>query len=182
MDPFLGEVRIFTWSWAPEGWALCDGASLQVQQNAALNALLGQTFGGNGTTLFNLPDLRGRTPIHVGLGQDGIYYQNGNSGGTEKVTLTAGTSPPHMHKVNALSGTKGNFALAKSGLPATVGMSSTATSNPVNIYTTFNSSLSMTLNAATFSTEGSSTGHNNMQPFLVMNFCIATMGLFPPRQ
>lgn len=180
MDPFLGEIRTFPWSWAPQGWALCDGTQLPVQQNLALNALLGQTFGGNGSTMFALPDLRGRTPIHVGLGPDGQTYLYGQKGGVETVTLTLSNLPPHIHTVNALSGTTGNAPGAKSALPATVGVSG---KNPtVNIYSVPNAAPMVSLSGDTFSTEGGSAPHNNMQPFLVLNFCIATAGIFPPRQ
>lgn len=182
MDPFLGEVRMFTWSWAPQGWALCNGAQLPVQQNAALNALLGQTFGGNGSTMFGLPNLCGRTPIHVGVGQDGVYYQPGNTGGTENVTLTAATMPQHTHQVNALNGTKGNASQPKSALPATVGLPNPSPNAAINIYAPPGTGNAVMLNPATFSTVGGGAGHNNMQPFLVMNFCIATSGIFPPRQ
>lgn len=181
MDPFLGEVRIFPWSWAPQGWALCNGALLPAQQNAALNALLGQTYGGNGTTQFALPDLRGRTPIHIGVGPDGLTYQQGKAGGAETVALTAATMPQHTHAVNALGGTKGNAAQPKSAIPATVGVAATVTS-AVNIYAVATAGPATQLNAGTFSTEGSGAAHNNMQPFQVLNFCIATLGLFPPRQ
>ena len=180
MDPFLGEVRIFPWSWAPNGWALCNGASLPIQQNAALNALLGQTFGGNGSTTFNLPDLRGRTPVHLGVGQDGLSYNNGQAGGAETVTLTVANMPQHNHAVNALGGTKGNAGAATSALPATVGIGSGGTT--INIYSVATAASTVQLTADTFSTEGGSTAHNNLQPFMVMNFCIATLGLFPPRQ
>jgi len=180
VDPFLGEVRIFPWSWAPDGWALCNGAQLPAQQNAALNALLGQTFGGNGSTMFNLPDLRGRTPVHVGLGQDGMYYQGGQTGGAETVTLTLANMPQHNHAVNALGGTKGNSGIPTSCLPATVGVGTGGTT--VNIYGVATAAAVTTLANDTFSTEGSSAPHNNMQPFAVMNFCIATLGIFPPRQ
>ncbi|WP_199229465.1 tail fiber protein [Azospirillum sp. TSO22-1] len=181
MDPFLGEVRIFPWSWAPTGWALCNGASLPVQQNAALNALLGQTFGGNGSTTFNLPDLRGRTPLHLGVGQDGFAYQIGQTGGAEAVTLSVSNMPAHNHAVNALGGTKANASTPKSALPATVGLGTGMTTS-INIYAPPTSGSAVALANDTFSTEGSSSPHNNVQPFLVMNFCIATLGLFPPRQ
>lgn len=181
MDPFLGEVRIFSWSWAPQGWALCNGALLPTQQNPALNALLGQTYGGNGTTQFALPDLRGRTPVHMGIGQDGITYQQGKAGGAEAVTLTAATMPQHTHAVNALGGTKGNFSGPKSAIPATVGVPATTTTT-VNIYAAANAGPLTQLNAGSLSTEGGGAAHNNMQPFQVLNFCIATLGLFPPRQ
>jgi microcystin-dependent protein len=180
VDPFLGEVRIFPWNWAPDGWALCNGASLPAQQNAALNALLGQTFGGNGSTLFNLPDLRGRTPMHVGLGPDGVYYNYGNVGGAETVTLTISNLPQHAHTVNALGGTKGNASNANSAIPATVGIGTGGAT--VNIYSAATAAPLVQLTSDTFSIEGGSGPHNNMQPFVVMNFCIATLGIFPPRQ
>ncbi len=180
MDPFLGEIRIFPWSWAPQGWALCNGASMQAQQNAALNALLGQTFGGNGSTIFNLPNLQGRTPIHVGVGSDGIHYSYGNVGGAEVVTLTATNFPPHEHSVNALGQTAGNAGNAKSSLPAKVGIGTGGAT--VNIYSTASAGPAVQLSADTFSTSGANGAHNNMQPFVVTNFCIATSGIFPPRQ
>lgn len=180
MDPFLGEVRIFPWSWAPDGWALCNGTPLPIQQNAALNALLGQTFGGNGTTTFNLPDLRGRTPVHVGLGPDGMFYNYGNVGGTEAVTLTTANMPQHSHSANALN-TAANFAPPKSAIPAQVSPSP-AGAPTVNIYAQATAGPAVALASDTVSTNGSSAAHNNMQPFAVMNFCIATLGLFPPRQ
>lgn len=180
MDPFLGEVRIFPWSWAPQGWALCNGTSLPIQQNAALNALLGQTFGGNGSTTFNLPDLRGRTPVHVGLGQDGLYYQYGQVGGAETVALSTATMPQHTHTVNALGGTAGNASTANSGIPAQIGVGTGGTTVPV--YGLATAGPVVTLTSDTFSVEGASSPHNNMQPFTVMNFCIATLGIFPPRQ
>lgn len=181
MDPFLGEVRIFPWNWAPNGWALCNGASLPIQQNAALNALLGQTFGGNGTTTFNLPDLRGRTPVHVGAGQDGLFYNYGQVGGAETVTLSTANMPQHTHSVNALGGTKGNSANPTNALPAQVGFGTGGTTT-INIYDLPTAGPVVALNSGSFSTVGSSAAHNNMQPFAVMNFCIATLGIFPPRQ
>lgn len=173
---------MFTWAWAPYGWALCNGAQLLTQQNAGLYALLGRTFGGNGTTTFNLPNLCGRTPIHMGVGPDGLTYQPGNVGGLENVTLTAASMPQHTHAVNVLNGTKGNASQPTSALPATVGLPSTSTNTPIDIYAMPGSGATVALNPATFSTVGGSAGHNNMQPFLVMNFCIATSGIFPPRQ
>lgn len=181
MDPFLGEIRVFTWSWAPQGWALCNGALLPAQQNAALNALLGQTYGGNGSTQFALPDLRGRTPIHMGIGPDGLTYQQGKAGGAETVALTAASTPGHTHAVYALGGTKGNVAAPKSGIPATVGLGTGQTAT-ANIYAVATAGPQVQLNTGSFSTEGGGAAHNNMQPFGVLNFCIATLGIFPPRQ
>ena len=144
------------------------------------SALIPVTFGGNGSTTFNLPDLRGRTPIHTGQGQDGVYYQNGQVGGAENVTLTVASMPQHTHSVNALGGTKGNGANASSGIPATIGVGTGGST--VNVYSVATAGTVVQLSNGTFSTEGSSAPHNNMQPFAVMNFCIATLGIFPPRQ
>lgn len=178
MDPFLGEIRIFTWAWAPSDWALCDGTSLPIQQNAALNALLGQTYGGNGSTTFNLPDLRGRTPISYGPGQDGHLYQLGEKGGAETVTLTLSNLPMHIHSVNAIAGSKGNAGNMNGGFPSTVGYGTGKTAGS-NIYATPQNLL--TIASDTIGTTGGSQAHPNMQPFAVVNFCIATQGLFPPR-
>lgn len=180
MDPFLGEIRTFSWSWAPAEWALCDGTQLPVQQNMGLNALLGQTYGGNGSTLFALPDLRGRTPIGAGTGADGVFYKWGQAGGAEGVTLTAANMASHTHQVNALASSKGNSATAKSAIPAQVGLPAGKTGS-VNIYVAYNGNPNKQLNPSSFSTEGGGAAHNNMQPFLVVNFCIATQGIFPPR-
>lgn len=187
MDPFLGEVRMFTWGWAPRGWALCDGAMMSTQQNVGLYALLGVTFGGTADLKnFKLPDLRGRTPICIGVGQDRGVYRAGDVGGVEGVTLTTANLPPHTHQVNAFAGTakniKGNSSQPKSALPATVGLSPNSTNTAINIYAAPGAGPAIALNGATFSTVGGGAAHNNMQPFLVMNFCIATQGLFPPRQ
>lgn len=181
MDPFLGEVRMFTWPWAPRGWALCDGTRLPIGQNAALNALLGNTYGGDLQNYFNLPDLRGRTPVHVGRDDMGNTYSQGEAAGVEAVTLQTSQLPAHYHQVTALSGTKANAATSKSGLPATVNVAAASTIT-VPIYGVMGKGQITTLNPGTLSSTGGGGPHNNVQPFLVMNFCIATTGIFPPRQ
>lgn len=179
MEPFLGEVRIFSWSWAPTGWALCDGSILPVSQNQALAALLGNQFGGDGKTTFQLPDLRGRTPINLGVGQDGQQYIGAQVGGLEAVPLTVSNLPQHSHEINALS-KPGNATGAKSALPASVGKGSSAAM--IDIYSQVGSGPTTALAGDTLTTEGGGAPHNNMQPFIVMNFCIATSGLWPPQQ
>ncbi|WP_420137973.1 phage tail protein [Sphingomonas sp.] len=181
MEPFLGEIRIFPWSWAPDGWAFCDGSLLPVRQYAALASLLGNTYGGDGRNNFALPDLRGRTPINEGISSDAKTYPLGNSGGLENVVLSTSQMPPHNHELNALGGTPGNFSAAKSALPATVGQPAKPVGSPVNIYSAAGSGTAVAVAADTISTTGGGAGHNNMQPFLVVNFCIATSGIYPPR-
>ena len=177
-DWFLGEIRAFPMAWAPSGWALCDGASLQIQQNAALFALLGTTFGGNGSTSFNLPDLRGRTL--TGTSFSDPIYQRGVAGGTETVSLLTSQIPPHNHSLTMMS-QPGTFPVPANNLLSSAGTSATVTV-AVNLFATPTSTSSMIpLNPLTLSNTGAGTGHNNMQPSLVVNYCIAIQGTFPPR-
>jgi microcystin-dependent protein len=173
-DNFIGEIRIFSFPWAPQGWALCNGATMQIQQNQALYALLGTQFGGDGTKTFLLPDLKGRTPVY-GVGYQGVR----NAGGTETVALAVNTIPPHVHTLyattnNATTSNPTNCVLATvqpdhSTPPKTWPIYSAATASGALI----NKGVS---------NNGGGGAHNNMQPFSVVNFCIALSGLFPPRQ
>ena len=162
-EPFLAEIRMVGFNFAPRGWSFCDGQILPINQNQSLFSLLGTTYGGDGRTSFALPDLRGRTPIHVGDG-----YNQGQKTGVETVTLSAAEMGQHTHAVNVNSapGNKnevfGNF-LGATGVNAYRADHNTAMSG---------SSLSFV---------GNGQAHNNMQPFLAINFCIALQGLFPPR-
>lgn len=171
-DPFVGEIRIFSFGWTPQHWAQCNGATLIVQQNAALYALIGTQFGGTPGANFNLPDLRGRVPVHQTVG-----YQQGSVGGAEAVSLTLTQMPAHTHTFyyQPLEGNKGGgnstFALAKG---KGVG---TATAVPV-----FTAPANLVpMNAGTVAPQGAGQGHPNMQPFQVVNFCIALNGYFPSR-
>lgn len=178
-EPFLGEIRLFTFNYAPVGWALCDGSILPASQNQALNALLGTTFGGTAGVNFGLPDMRGRAPLNMGAMPDGTYYYKmGNSGGSETVKLDASTCPPHTHTLTA-SNTMGTVQN-----PATVSSiyASDSDATPTNTYgAPGTGSQTTTLAVSTIGATGGSAGHNNMQPFLVLNFCIATTGYWPPR-
>lgn len=177
-DWFLGEIRAFPMSWAPDGWALCNGAQLQIQQNAALYALLGTTFGGNGSTTFNLPDLRGRTLTGTSLSDPA--YQRGMAGGTETVSLLTSQIPPHNHSINMIS-QPGTFPVPTGNFLSSAGTSAAVPTAP-NLFATPTTTSSMIpLNPLTLSNTGAGTGHNNMQPSLVVNYCIAILGLFPPR-
>jgi len=167
-DPFLGEIRLFGFGFPPQGWAKCDGALLQISQNNALYALIGIRYGGDGRTNFNLPDLRGRVPLHRATG-----YTIGQKGGSEGVALTIDAMPGHNHP--AYGATVDGDAVKGSNtrsLARSTSSSDPIYQPPVNL---------VSMNAGVISTTGGGGTHNNMQPGLVINFCIATTGIYPPR-
>jgi microcystin-dependent protein len=163
-EPFLSEIRIMSFVFAPKGWALCNGQLLPINQNQGLFSLLGTTFGGDGRVNFALPDLRSRTPIHVGAG-----HTLGEGGGAPAVTLTIGQLPTHPHVANATS------AMATVGTPTPSTM--LANSASAFLYTTPTNLQAM--NAGMIANTGGSQAHLNMQPFLTLSFCIALQGIFP---
>ena len=169
MEPFIGEIRLFPWEWNPRGWMLCAGQLLSVPQYSALFALLGTTYGGNGTTTFALPDLRGRVPIDRSSAEP-----QGTRDGTETVTITNATMPIHTHAmigtstVATLKAPPGH-ALANDTSPAADFYAAVA-GNPVT-----------PLSPNSIGIAGGNQPHDNMQPFLVLNYCIATTGIFPSR-
>ncbi len=165
-EPFLSEIRMMSFPFAPKGWALCNGQLLPINQNQALFSLLGTTYGGDGRTNFGLPDLRGRTPIHVGVG-----HTLGERGGQPSHTLSIGELPQHLHVVNA-SGSQGNATNPRFGANGYV-----LAQDPGNAYAQPQSLTA--LNAGTLSTVGGSQAHENRQPFLVVSFSIALQGIFP---
>lgn len=188
MEPFIGEIRMFSWNWAPEGFALCNGTTLQISQNQALAALLGNTYGGDRVKTFNLPDLRGRTPVMEGADPNISHtYALGEKGGTDAVTLTSAQVPIHSHQVGAITD-PGNAVTP--GLPSQKGANVFATvaklgTNPTAaIYYTppAGTTPTVALQSSTVSTAGGGSPHSNMQPYTTTNFCIATLGLWPPRQ
>ena len=160
-DPFVAEIRIFPFTFAPKGWAFCNGQLLPISQNTALFSLLGTTYGGDGKSTFALPDLRGRVPVHVGDG-----FTQGQTGGQEAHTVSIGEMPAHNHPVTA-SSSAGNSAD-----PATLAQASNAYGDP-NALTG--------LHPATVTNVGGSQPHTNMQPYLVLSWCIALQGIFPSR-
>jgi microcystin-dependent protein len=167
-EPFLSEIRIMSFVFAPKGWALCNGQFLPINQNQALFSLLGTTFGGDGRVNFALPDLRGRTPIHVGSG-----HSLGDNGGEPAHTVSVAELPSHVHVLNA-SNVTGNTVNPHP-------QNSTGTllaQEPGNPYSSNVASLTP-LNAASVTNTGGSQAHLNLQPFLTLSFCIALQGIFP---
>lgn len=160
-EPFLSEIRIMSFGYAPRGWAMCNGQLLPINQNQALFSLLGTTFGGNGQTNFALPDLRGNVPIHVGSG-----FTLGEKGGQQSHTLTISELPTHTHVANASTNNADNVIPTDNVFGIVAGLY-----GPPNNLTS--------LQPAAVTNVGGSQAHLNMQPFLVLNFCIALQGIFP---
>lgn len=161
-EPFLSEIRIMSFVFAPRGWALCNGQLLPINQNQGLFSLLGTTFGGDGRVNFALPDLRGRTPIHVGGA-----HTLGERGGEQAHTLSIGEIPTHTHVAQASSSQTNPVSITTGSLLAPL---SNAYHSPANL---------VSLNAGTVANVGGSQAHLNMQPFLTLSFCIALQGIFP---
>ena len=172
-DPFVAEIRIFPFNFAPKGWAFCDGQLLPLSQNTALFSLLGTTYGGNGKSNFALPDLQGRAPMHPGQAPGLSLHDLGETGGTDTVTLLESEIPAHSH---ALSASQGD---ATERTPGVGGGQLLATGSGISQYQTPGpvANLSGTAVAPT----GGDQPHNNMQPYLTFEFCIALQGVFPPR-
>src|SRR5690349_18233956 len=168
-EPFLSEIRIMSFVFAPKGWALCNGQLLPINQNQGLFSLLGTTFGGDGRVNFALPDLRGRTPIHVGSG-----HTLGERGGEQAHTLSIAELPTHAHVFN------GSSAGASTNVPTNnvLARGQTSSANPINYYATSQANL-VAMNAGSLGNVGGSQAHLNMQPFLTLSFCIALQGIFP---
>ncbi|MFZ1084775.1 MAG: tail fiber protein [Terracidiphilus sp.] len=164
-------------NFAPVGWALCNGQTLSISQYAALFALLGTTYGGNGVSTFNLPDLQGRVPIHWGTGAGLSTYVIGENAGTENVTLLYNQMPLHNHLVN-VNNTAGNSADPTSKILAETANSAKP---PVLTQTYTNAASTGTMAATAISTAGGNVPHPNLQPFLTVNFIIALVGIFPSR-
>jgi microcystin-dependent protein len=169
-DPFVAEIRIFGFNFPPTGWAFCDGQLLPLSQNTALFSLLGTTYGGDGKSTFALPDLQGNAPMHPGLGNGLSLHDLGETSGSETVTLLESEMPAHSHAMmsNAAAGNRtspvGNSPARVAGATPYAGPAATASLAPEALAPT-----------------GGGQPHNNMQPYLTLNFCIALQGVFPQR-
>jgi microcystin-dependent protein len=161
-DPFMAEIRIMSFNFPPKGWAFCDGQLLSINQNTALFSLLGTTFGGDGRVNFGLPDLRGRTPIHVGSG-----HTLGELGGEQSHTLSISEIPVHNHVLRA-SSSSGDQSNPNGNILART--ANNFYGPPANL---------TSLNPQTVAGMGGNQAHQNMQPYLVLSFCIALQGIFP---
>lgn len=163
-EPYLSEVRIFSFSFAPKGWALCNGQILPINQNQALFSLLGTTYGGNGTTTFALPNLQGRVPMHVGNG-----FTLGQQGGEQAHTLVVNEMPGHTHQAQAstngptVTAPTNNFWASNTG------------------FAPYGSTGDIAMSPSAISNAGGGQAHENMSPYLTLNICIALVGIFPSR-
>ena len=176
-EPFIAEIRMFGGNFAPVNWAFCDGSLLSISQNSALFSLLGTTFGGNGTTNFALPDLRGRVPVHAGSGPGLSPYALGQSGGTETVNLSVAQMPAHNHLVQP---------------NCTAGVPQSPVNDPANAFPAatesstggpaiYGTPAGATMGATPSAVAGGSQPHPNIQPYLCVNFIIALQGIYPSR-
>lgn len=169
-EPFVAEIRIFPFNFAPKGWAWCDGQLLPLSQNTALFSLLGTTYGGNGKSNFALPDLQGRAPMHPGQGPGLSLHDLGEMGGSETVTLLESEIPVHSH------------ALMAQNAPADTNIPTAHTIARVTGATPYLAGASLAPMASeALVPAGGDQPHNNMQPYLTFYFCIALQGVFPPR-
>lgn len=171
MDPFVAEIRIFPFNFAPRGWAWCDGQLLPLSQNTALFSLLGTTYGGNGKSNFALPDLQGRAPMHPGQGPGLSLHDLGETGGSETVSLLESEIPSHLHPMRT------DNDIGEDRIPGP--SEAMARSTGGLLYAAPGAVVQMSPN--TLAPAGGDQPHNNMQPYLTFYFCIAMQGVFPPR-
>ncbi len=174
-NPFVAEIRIFPFNFAPRGWATCDGQLISLSQNTALFSLLGTTYGGDGRSNFGLPKLQGSAPMHQGQGPGLSAHYLGEAAGTPTVTLLTSEMPQHAHTINCVNGrvntqvsSPTNALLALAGPPGP------------NMFTS-NASVNQFMGGNMVGPMGNSQPHNNMMPYLTLNFCIAMQGVFPAR-
>jgi microcystin-dependent protein len=167
-NPYLSEIKIMSFNFPPKGWAFCNGQTLAINQNAALFALLGTTYGGNGVSTFQLPNLQSRVPLH-----QGSNFVMGQVGGLEQVTIDSTTMASHNHVAQAVN-IAGNTAK-----PLPTGMLAQSGTGTASAYAPANSLVA--LNPASIQTAGGGVAHTNIQPYLALSYCIALQGIFPSR-
>ena len=172
-DPFVAEIRIFPFNFAPHGWAWCDGQLMPLSQNTALFSLLGTTYGGDGKSTFALPDLQGRAPMHPGQGPGLSLHDLGETGGSETVTLLESEIPAHTHTLRSSA----EDADADNPSPS----NPTGGSAGVSLYLSPNPAIASQLSPQALAPAGGDQPHNNLQPYLTFYFNIALQGVFPPR-
>ena len=173
-EPFLSEIRIMSFSFPPKGWAFCNGQLLPINQNQALFSLLGTTYGGDGKSNFALPNMQGNAPMHPGQGPGLSLHDLGETGGSETVTLLESEMPSHPHTMRAHNGDPADHQTPG---PTTV----LAQSANGSAYQTNSTQNLVALNPSILTPAGGDQPHNNIQPYLTLNFCIALQGVFPPR-
>ena len=173
MDPFVAEIRIFPFNFAPKGWAFCDGQLLPLSQNTALFSLLGTTYGGDGKSTFALPNMQGNAPMHPGQGPGLSLHDLGETGGSETVTLLESEIPAHSHALMA--------STTSSTKPAPADNALTRIQSGATPYVAAAGAPLVTFSDQALAPAGGDQPHNNMQPYLTLNFCIALQGVFPPR-
>jgi microcystin-dependent protein len=173
-DPFISEIRMMAFSYAPQSWVQCNGQIMSIQQNTALFSLLGTAYGGNGMNTFGLPNLQGRVPMHMGNG-----FSLGQQVGEESHTLVTAEMPQHFHDMSA-STAAATLAIGTPGTALAEGQTPGSGGQPVNLYAPAGGT-TVAFNAGAVSNTGGSQPHENRQPYLALNFCIALSGLFPSR-
>jgi microcystin-dependent protein len=171
-DPFVAEIRIYPFNFAPKGWAFCNGQLLPISQNTALFSLLGTTYGGDGKSNFALPNMQGNAPMHPGQGPGLSLHDLGEQGGSDTVSLLQSEIPSHSHTVLSVAG---NFD-ANTNIPTGNAFAKASQGNPYVPPASF-----MNLSPMTIGPAGGNQPHNNLMPYLTLNFCIALQGIFPPR-
>jgi microcystin-dependent protein len=175
-NPFVAEIRIFPFNFAPKGWAFCNGQILPLSQNTALFSLLGTTYGGDGKSNFALPNLQGNAPMHPGQGPGLSLHDLGETGGSDTVSLLQTEMPSHTHNINCVDGARVG---GQSGLPTNSTLIKTGGS-PTSAYTS-GAGQNLTMSGNMVSPAGGNQPHNNLMAYLTLNFCIALQGVYPPR-
>jgi len=171
MDPFVAEIRIFPFNFAPTGWAFCDGQILPLSQNTALFSLLGTTYGGDGKSNFALPNMQGNVPMHPGQGPGLSLHDLGETGGSDTVTLLDSEMPSHAHTMMAFASPGNRLTPVGNAISRENGATTFVPGNPATV----------AMSDQAIAPAGGDQPHNNMQPYLTLNFCIALQGVYPPR-